>query len=163
MTDPILTTARRSLWAAIDNYAALSGAFASHWKYESDIGQSWEKIDKAGLADFPVIGILPLVVQPEWVLNSIMEFSDAYTIDIRHPKLPTCERLIELVWKAIYQSASIGTPTVSYVKAATGYHPQVLGPIQRTPIGMGEGGTLRVWQFQMGVGLRLRQSPFSTS
>lgn len=163
MTDPILTTARHSLWDAIDNFAGLDGQFKSKWRYDTDIGQYWEKIDKAGLGDFPAIGILPLIVQPNWVLNEMMEFSDAYTLDIRAPKLTTCERLVELVWQALYQAAPLASPTVSYVKAATGYHPKTLGPIQRAPIGMGAGGLIRVWQFQLGIGLRLRQDPFAAS
>ena len=164
MTTPILTAARLSLWAAIDNWPALANpAFRSKWKFESDVGQAWERIDKAGPADFPSCGIQPMTVQPQWALNEMMEFTDAYTIDIRAPKLSTCEDLVQKVWQAIYKSASAGTPTVSYVKAATSYHPKVLGPIQRAPIGMGEGGKLRVWQFQLTVALRLRQDPFATS
>lgn len=164
MTTPILTAARLSLWAAIDNWPDLANpAFRSKWKFETDIGQYWERIDKAGIADLPAIGIQPLAVQPQWVLNEMMEFTDAYTIDIRATKLSTCEDLVQKVWQAIYRSAAVATPTVSYVKAATGYHPKVMGPIQRAAIGMGEGGKLRVWQFQLTVALRLRQDPFAAS
>lgn len=163
MTDPILTLARRSLWDAIDNFEDLDGVFRSKWKYENDIGHYFEKYDKAGMGDFPSIGIMPMSVQPDWVLNEMMEFSDAYTIDIRAQKLTTCERLVELAWKAIYQAAPVASPTVSYVRAATGYLPKTLGPIQRTPIGMGPNGLIRVWQFQLGIGLRLRQDPFAAT
>lgn len=158
MTTPILTAARESLWDAIDNFSALSTAFKSKWRFDTDIGHAFEQIDKAGIGDLPAIAVIPIDVQAQWALNVMMEFSDAYTIDIRSQKLSTCEDLVEKVWKAIHQAADPLTPTISYVRAATGHLPKAVGPIQRNAI---DTKSLRCWQFRFTVGLRLRQDPFT--
>lgn len=159
MTTPILTAARQSLWDAIDNWSELATAFKSKWRFDTDIGHAFERIDKAGIGDLPAISIIPLDLQAQWALHVMMEFTDAYTIEIRAPRLATCEDLVEKLWRAVYQAADPLTPTVSYVRAATGYHPKAIGPIQRSPI---ETKSIRCWQFRFNVGLRLRQDPFAT-
>lgn len=158
MTTPILTAARQSLWDAIDNFSSLSSAFKSKWRFDTDVAHAFQQIERAGLGDMPAIAIIPIDVQAQWALHIMMEFTDAYTIDIRAPKLSTCEDLVEKVWKAIYQAAPVLTSTVTYVRAATGYLPKAVGPIQRNPIAT---DSLKCWQFRFNVGLRLRQDPFT--
>ena len=173
----IFTVARRSLWDAIDNWPALAGVFKQKFKLEDD-----NRIAAAGagaaasvggfepkLADLPAILIFPSRVDPAWYTNQQMNWPVAYVVtfwtknwDLRLP-----EQLIDAVAEAFHKSTASGTPTrdtVSYVKAATGFHPQMVGQISFNAGVIGpKDNEIRVIRTQLQFVLRNNRVPFATN
>ncbi|MCY2966296.1 MAG: hypothetical protein NT069_22130 [Planctomycetota bacterium] len=168
-TLPILTAARRSLWDAIENWPALkvnpadSGASVFKQKFRFD--DTFDVFSKfePGIGEIPAISITPMQVLPGWIANQMMLWPTAYQITIWttdwNVSIP--ERIVQDVFNALFQSAPAGS-TVPYVKAATGYYPLPIGPIQFIPTKIGAKGPTQFLAIttKFNVTLRANKNPF---
>lgn len=148
---PLLTRARRSVWSAIENWAALEGAFRRVWKFE-DNGALPETIEPS-IGDLPALAIYPSLPGPsEWVLNQSRRL--LYPLEARlwtrHWNLLAGEALWEEIAKALFQSAPLGQPT--YLFLGTGTTGVALGPLAARRERLGPGGPpCTVWQWSIGL------------
>ena len=144
-TLPILTAARRSLWDAINAWPALkrdpadvvASFFAKRITLDDD-SDAMSTIEPA-IGELPAITILPARVSPMWWLNQTQKFPMIFQVKIwlNDWKIPVAERVAEDVWNAIWRATPPGS-TVTYVKAATGYYPVMVSPIDIRPARLGE-------------------------
>lgn len=120
MPDPILTTARNSLWDAIENWPALEGVFKRQYKFDGD--DSPEVNPNA--SQLPAIMIYPDPGFARMVLNRaheqdykllVMTFTSTWNL-IKPDEY--WQEIVKAAWKS---DGDTGTP---YVKLATGFYPR---------------------------------------
>lgn len=160
MSELNLAAARNSMWEAIDNWSETAGVFAEDYRFNEAIDQ----IDLNGpsISDFPAIMILPTSVTPAWFTHEMMQFPMVYGVTVwtQDWALPEGEDLIERVMNAIYRATPPGQ-TVTYVKKATGFYPERLGPISWKFIKTGQDQAVKATAITMNIGLRLQKDPFA--
>ena len=163
----LLTKPRRAVWDAIDNWQPLidwvTNTGITLWKIrlEDDLN---EVMSKGGtFFELPSITVYPDSVTEAFEVHRMAKFADRMVIDIKTPYLDQAEELSEMVWQAVWQSAPVATPTVSYIKAATnGRYPTVLSIIRKyAKLTDGDKSQL-VWVFSMTIGLVEAQDVLST-
>lgn len=162
----LLTTARESLWSAINLWPdlkknpddATATVFSQQFTFD-DLMMPLDEIEPS-ISEFPAIAIAPTTVDPQWYLNSMMNWRTVYMITIWTADwmLPEPEGLVEEVVNAIYRQMATGT-TVPLVKQATGFYPEVLGPIQFQPVRLGEKKTIKAMRVQQMLTLRQNKNP----
>jgi len=163
----LLTKTRRAAWDAIDNWQPLTDWVTNTgitlWKLrlEDDLN---EVMSKGGtFYELPSITIYPGDVSEAFEVHRMAKFADRLVIDIKTSYLDQAEELSEMVWQAVWQSAPVSTPTVSYIKAATnGRYPTVLS-IMRNYAKLTDGDKSQLaWNFSMAIGLVEAQDVLST-
>ena len=159
---PSITNARNALWDAIDHWPDLRqdgrSVFKRMIRHDDDEGLLMSAQD-AALGDLPAIEIAPARLEPDWYLNRCMEFPFILDVKLLGLRLSVLEDLVEKVWQACYQAAPSESPTVSYVRAATGYYPSRLGPITTQVILLGRDRQTRAWLFNLQIGLKFLGDP----
>lgn len=163
---PLLTDARQSVWTAIDNWPPLADASTSTGRvfnatYRFDDEMALLSEIAPSLSDLPALVILPLSAVPAWYTNEMQVWPLLLEITLftQDWNLGQAEDLIERVCDAIYQSHPAES-SVPYVKSATGYYPQRLGPIAFHPTRVGKDQKLKVIQTKLTIALRLQKDPF---
>lgn len=158
----LLTKTRRAVWDAIDNWTPLTN-WASSCGYEllkqrmeDDLNELLE--DDSSFFELPSIVVRPGQVAEAWETHRMAKFADQITIDVKTAYLDQAEELSEMIFQAIWQSAPISTPTVSYIKAATGRYPKGVS-ITRA---IGQVGKQKAWVFTLTITLEESQDPLST-
>lgn len=154
---------RNAMWDAIRNFPGLAGVF----KQEYSFNQEEDLMVEAGnpsISDFPSIMILPTSCDPTWWTHEMMKWLVTYDITVSTGgwALPEGERLIELVVEAIYRNAPPGD-SVTYVKRASGYHPQQLGAIRWAFRGGDKPGPPKRTDTTVSIALRRQKDPFQAS
>lgn len=167
---PLLTVARESLWDAIDNWPELKrqpddvGASIFNQLYRFDDEMPLLDEIAPSLAELPALAIMPTSVTPAWYTNEMQTWPVLFDVVLwtQDWSLPEPEDLMEKVINAIYRATASSPPgnTVPYVKAATGYYPQRLGPISFARSRVGEEQTLKVIVTTAVVTLRTQKDPF---
>lgn len=162
----LLTTARRSLWTAIDNYAPLRqvGVPRLQQTYRFDDQMPLQKTIQPSISRLPALAIFPQSVAPFWWTNEMQQWPVLYQFLLWTPhwSLPPAEELIELVIDAIYR-ATPADSTVPYVKAATGYYPLRVGPITFAKDEAGDGqAKVKAIRTEAAITLRTTKDPFAS-
>lgn len=165
-SNALLTKTRRAVWDAIDNWQPLID-----WSLNTQIplrklrmeGDLNEIVSQGGsFFDLPSITVTPGDVTEAFEVHRMARFADRLVIDVKTAFLDHAEELSEMVWQAIWQSASRVTPAVSYIKAATGRYPTVLS-ISRKFAKLTDGKTSQLaWVFTLTIGLVENQDVLST-
>lgn len=152
------TTARESVWNAINNWPALTGKFARKKDYVT-LARNIENATSVSLADLSAIEILPGNTQIAWDTNRMEKVDYVLNVGIMGLALPTIEQLATDVWDAIYNAKPPGG-AMSYVRTATGYNPmnlQVSWAVRRST---DSGQKLTFIQATIFVGIRFQRDPF---
>jgi len=161
------TDARTAMWNAIENYTALSPGsvfvFKRRFKHETGEGGTLQTIIQSGLGDMPSIEIVPGRQEFKWQTQRMADFP--YNVDVRliHTRLYLLEQYAQDIIKAVWQQAA--TPGgVPYVKAATGYYPQMVSVSVPTLAKIGDStqGT-KAWAMTLTFGLQFQYDPFGSS
>jgi hypothetical protein len=158
----MLTKARRAVWDAIDNWQPLidwatnTGIVLLKHRLEDDLSDILS--DGSSFFDLPSISVRPASVSEGWEVHRMAKFPDQMMIDVKTAYLDHAEELSEMIWQAVWQSAPTATPTVSYIKTATGRHPKTVG-IQRN---IGQVGQNKAWVFSLTINLEESQDVLST-
>jgi hypothetical protein len=162
---PILTTARESLWMAIDHWPELqtgSGSvFAQTYRFDDETPLLQELVPS--LSRLPALAIFPASVSPTWWTNEMQMWPVLYDVVLWTPRwnVATAEALIEKVIDAIYRAAPADS-SVPYVKSATGYYPARLGPITFTRVDAGSADRpLKILETKTAITLRTNKDPFA--
>jgi hypothetical protein len=159
------TTARLAVWAAIDNWAALNPGGVSVFKrkmtHANDVGTITSQLD-AGLGDLVVCEVLPVKTTPVWQTHRMQDVPYAITIRIAGLKLAVLEQIVEDVIRGVYQAADPSTPTVSYVRAATGRLPQGY-EVSWAKGGLGNDSKTKAWVATIQLGLVFNTDPYGTT
>lgn len=159
------TDARAAIWDAIENYAALNPSGASVFKrkikHEGQTG-GLDSIIQSGLGDLPSIEIVPSTQDYQPQTNRMTEFP--YNVEVRllGLYLDKLETYAQDIVKAVYQQGAPATPTVSYVKAATGYHPQAVRVATPQIVPLGRGKAPKAWGMVMTFSLKFQYDPFGS-
>ena len=159
----VLTDARNAVWQAIDNWPALANAFALKLKHDAEM--SLMQDGEPSISDFPCIAITPADVVPNWFTNQSQFWPYTLNIAIWTPdwKIALAEDLVEKVVSAIYQASA--TPGgVPYIKAATGYHPERIGPMTMQPARLrntDDGEGTQAMRTGIALTLRINRNPFT--
>lgn len=159
------TDARAAIWDAIENYSALNPSgvcvFKRKIKHESATGML-DSIIQSSLGDLPSIEIVPSQQDYQLLTNRMAEFP--YNVEVRllGLYLDKLETYAQDIVKAVYQQGSVLTPTVSYVKAATGYHPQSVRVATPQIVALGRGKAPRAWGMVITFYLRFQYDPFGS-
>jgi hypothetical protein len=168
---PIITAARNALWSAIDLWPDLKNSandatctrFARTYRLDDGDTPIVKELEPS-MGDLPALMIAPLTLIPQWYLNQMQNWPTLLQMTIWTPQwaLPEPERFVEDLSNAIYQQQAVGT-TVAVVKQATGFYPQVVGPVTFLPVKIGKDGTVKAMRTQMQVTMRTNKNPFSPS
>lgn len=162
----LLTTARESLWTAINGWPSLktnpddvrASVFAQAFTFDDEM-VPFEELEPS-ISEFPAIAIAPTVLDPSWYLNQMQNWRTVYQITIWTAdwSLPQPEGLIEEVINAIYRQMAAGT-TVPVVKQQTGFYPYTIGPFTFAPVRVGEGKDVKAMRVQQTITLRQNKDP----
>lgn len=165
----LLTTARLSLWDAIEHWPALqrfppadtSLLFERTYRLDDESLLLSEIVPS--LSDLPALAILPTSVTPAWFTHEMQTWPVLFDVTLWTADwhLPEAESLIEHVIDAVYRSHAEGS-SVSYVKQATGFHPQRLGPITFDYTRLGPDRELTAIVTRTLITLRTSKDPFQT-
>lgn len=161
-----VTAARMAVWSVINNWSELNPAGASVFKrkltHADDVGLLMSSINP-GIADMVAIEVLPVRTTPQPLLHRMQQASYMLTIQLAGLKLATLEDTIEKLVRGLYQAADPLTPNVSYIKAATGYHPQTYDVSwQKATVGEAQRKT-KCWLVSVNLGLKFQVDPFGTA
>jgi hypothetical protein len=162
---PLLTTARESLWTAIDNWPELqsngSSVFHQTYRFDDETPLLQELIPS--LSRLPALAIFPASASPVWWTNEMQQWPALYDLVLWTPcwNIATAEDLIEKVINAIYR-ATPPESSVPYVKQATGYYPARLGPITFARVDAGAvDRPLKITETKASITLRTNKDPFA--
>lgn len=157
MAEPVLTKARQSVWAAIDDWPALQGKFRRVWRF--DDAEALLEEPTPSLGDLPALAIYPSYTPlPQWVLNQSQRIP--YTLEAklwtRHWSLLAGERLWEEIVRALFRSGPPGQ--TSHVFQGTGHNGVDLGPlsVQRQRLDK-QGPLCTVWRWS--ISLQIHWNP----
>jgi hypothetical protein len=161
MANPF-TTARLSLWDAIDNWGPLNlgGLSVFNRKRRRD-GDARLLPAAAGisLAQVSSIDIRPGNTSINWDVNTEQKVDYVCNVLIVALKLPKLEQLVFDTWNGIYQAAA-PMSMIGYVRAATGYNPLNLQVTWAPATEVVNGATLKAESAVIAVGLRFQSDPF---
>lgn len=158
----LLTKTRRAVWDAIDNWlplidwAANCGEVLYKNRMEDDLNELLN--DNSAFFELPSITTQPGQVAEAWETNRMAKFADQITIVVKTAYLDQAEELSEMIWQAVWQSAPVSNPTVSYIKSATGRYPKGVS-VARV---VGQVGKQKAWVFTITIILEESQDPLST-
>lgn len=144
-----LTTARQSVWSAIDNWAGLDGVFRKKFRFESantaGAPEAAHRPDApTSQTDLPAIAIMPGAVTPQWATN--LQADHPYTLVIRYWTAGRHVDKSEEIWDQIIQAVHRAKPDGNldidtYVKEGTGYAvPAGYGPSRMSFVKLGNQG-----------------------
>ena len=161
------TDARTAMWNAIETYSALNpggaSVFKRKFKHETGEGGTLQTIIQSGIGDLPSIEIMPGRNDFKWQTQRMADFP--YNVDVRliHTKLYLLEQYAQDIIKAAWQQGATDSG-VSYVKAATGYHPQTVSASVPTLAKIGDRtlGT-KAWAMTLTFALQFQYDPFGST
>jgi hypothetical protein len=159
------TDARNAVWAAIDNWAALNPGGRSVFNRKITHGTNTANLENdvaPGLSDQIAIEIVPVNANPKWQTNRMQECSYFLGVKLVGQVLERLEQVVEDIWQGVYEAKAGGTE-LSYVRTATGYHPQSLGITWTRTQSGNEQRKIRVWQATLSIGLRFNKDPLGRS
>ncbi len=158
----LLTKSRRAVWDAIDNWQPLidlanntSDPILKH-RMEDDLNEILS--DDSSYFDLPSITVLPGNTSEAWEVHRMAKFADQIVIDVKSAYLDQAEEISEMVWQAVWQSAPLASPTVSYIRAATGRLPGSVAIVRQ----VAQIGKQKCWLFRMTIQLTEPQDLLST-
>ncbi|QDU60003.1 hypothetical protein Pan216_08400 [Planctomycetes bacterium Pan216] len=166
MSTSILTTARQSVWAAIDEWPALAATFRRKWKFE-DTGTLQGPEPAPSLGDLPGLAISPASQRHQWAASQTSQI--LYALDARlwtrHWDVRHGEELIEEITKALYQSGpeDSSAANLPFVEAATRYPPESIQNIsaKRVHLARNDGPRATLWSWT--IVLRIKWNPRTAS
>jgi hypothetical protein len=152
-----------AVWAVINNWPELNPNGVSLFKrkltHADDVGLLMSNIS-ASIGDMLAVEVLPMRTTPAWLTHRMQDAAHMLTIQIAGLKLAVIEDVVEKLVRGLFQAADPATPNKSYVKAATGYHPQTYDvSYQKTSVGDGQHKT-KCWLVQINLGLKFQVDPF---
>ena len=165
----LLTTARNSLWDAIDHWPELQRAlpdetrsiFEKTYRFDDEMPLLQEL--SPSLSRLPALAIFPATVTPAWYTHEMQHWPVLYDIVMWTPRwnVATAEDLVEKVLNALFRS-SPEESSVSYVKAATGFYPLRVGPIAFSRVtGGSPDQPVKLIETRANVTLRTNKDPFA--
>lgn len=157
------TAARLAAWACVDNWPELNPDGVSIFKrkltHADDVGMLMSDVPP-GLGDMLAIEILPVRTTPTWLVHRMQEAEYTLTVQLAGLKLAVMEDAIEKLVRSFYQATDPATPAISYIRAATGYHPKTYDVSwQRASTGDTQRRT-KCWIVTMNLGLTFQVDPF---
>jgi hypothetical protein len=162
---PLLTAARNAVWDAIDNWPAFAAAppIAAAWTRKF---KTAEDIEELGLhdpcaADLPAIAVTWGPTVADWWVNVQQQWGQQLFVTFWLPanwEQVAEWRLMQLT-QAIYQSAPVETPTVSYVRRATGRPPSKNSPLSLELVSIGRSQQLKAWRGTIALTLTANFDP----
>lgn len=168
-----LTTARQSVWDAIDNWPALATTFKKKFRFEStqlraeSVEATHRPDGPTSQADLPAIAIFPSAVFPKWATN--LQKDHPYSLDIIYwtpgKHVDKSEEIWDELIKAIYQSKPEENAAIdTYIKGGTGYAiPVGEGPSKISFVKLGKEQKVDATQHQFTLVLRMMINPRSTN
>lgn len=161
-----ITNARLAVWDVINNWSELNPSGVSIFKrkltHADDVGLLMSAISP-GIGDLLAIEVLPVRTTPEKLLHRMQQASYMLTIQLAGLRLTTLEDTVEKLIRGLYQAADPDTPSISYIKAATGYHPQTYDiGWQKASIGDKQHKT-KCWIVSVNLGLKFQVDPFGAA
>lgn len=164
-----LTSARRSVWQAIDNWEGLANTFRKKFRFESTTveGTHAEAAHRpeapTSQADLPAIAIMPGAATPQWATN--MQMDHPYTLLVRYWTAGRNVDRSEEIWDEIIQAVHRAKPEGNldidtYVKEGTGYAiPAGYGPSRMSFVKLGETQKFDATLHEFTIVLRMKINP----
>lgn len=160
---PILTATRNAVWDAIDNWPpfAASGDVPAAWvrKFKDSADVEELSLHDPAPADLPAIAVTWGPTNPEWWTNIQQQWHQQVFITCWLPadQQQVAEwRLMQLM-QAVYQSGT--TPSVSYIRRATGRPPSKNSPVSLEMVAIGRAQRLHAWKGQIALTLTTNLDP----
>ncbi len=170
MTSPI-TLARRSVWQAIDSWAALrvdgKSVFATTIRFEDEQAVRLDNvIESLGPGDLPCLAILPRQIGVSWKHTRIHHWILELRILMWTPNwnVLTAEKYTPEIINAAFAAAPTDNPTISFVKnptTGTGYDPESVPVIQFNTVGVGKNAETKAIETEINLRLMFDFAPFS--
>lgn len=134
---PLLTITRAAVWNAIDNWPA----FADVWTRKFDSMEDLEELalHDPGRSDLPAIAVTWGPTDAKWWTNIQQLWAQQLFVTFWLPADQQDlaeQRLLELT-NAIYKSAPVETPNVSYIRRAVGRPPTANSPVTLEYVSLG--------------------------
>ncbi len=163
-----LTTARKSVWQAIDNWPALATTFRKKYRFESQLrAESPEAAHRpdgpSSHADLPAISIMPGGATPRWATN--LQQDHPYTLVVRYwtagKHVDKSEEIWDEIIKAVHRAKPEGNLDIdTYVKEGTGYAiPAGYGPSRMSFVKLGENQKFDATLHEFTIVLRMKINP----
>lgn len=122
----LLTTLRRSVWQAINEWPALQDVFRRKNDFDNGQAAGMPAAAPVAICDLPAIEIFPTTLNPEWETNRAKRMPYVLQCNVRTAILSEAEWILPQVWAAIHRSAPEGS-AVPYVKTAGSLYPRDSG------------------------------------
>lgn len=133
-----LTRVRRAVWDALNNWSEWTG---STWarKFESDAALDELALHDPGLFDLPAIAVTWGQTNPRFFVHTVQDWPATVDVVAWFPikSIRLAEYRAWQITRAVYQGAPTGTPTMSYIRTATGRLPEKNTPISIEPVSLG--------------------------
>lgn len=163
--NPILTDARNAVWDAIDNWPAFAadGDTPAAWtrKYKDPLDVAELSLHDPGVADLPAIAVTWGPTTANWWTHQMQQWGQQLVVTFWLPADSEAVaewRLMQLM-QAVYQSAPVESPSVSYVRRATGRPPTKNSPLTLEMIALGRAQRLHAWRGQIALTLTTNLDP----
>ena len=140
----VLTKVRRAAWNAINNWSEFdSNTWARKFQNDADLDEL--ALHDPGEFDLPALAVTLGPTSPRFFTHINQEWPVTLNVTAWFPAHQTtlAEYRAWQIVRAIYQSADPSTPTVSYIRAATGRIPEKDSPISFDPVELGRSQQLK--------------------
>ncbi|MBS0206637.1 MAG: hypothetical protein JSS49_27485 [Planctomycetes bacterium] len=162
---PILTATRNAVWDAIDNWTpfAADDPIPAAWtrKYRDAVDVEELSLHDPDVGDLPAIAVTWGPTSTQWWTNIQQQWSQQLFVTFWLPanwEAVAEWRLIQLM-QAIYKSAPVETPTVSYIRRAVGRPPSKNSPVSLELVALGRAQRLHAWKGQIALTLTTNLDP----
>lgn len=154
----VLTEARRAVWQAIDNWPALSNAFAQKVRYDRELSML-DNVEPS-ISDLPAIAIAPVSNVPDWFLNRVQHWVYLLDLTIWTPDwvLEPAEDLLEKTMDALYRSRPNAASGPTYLETYLPF--KTLGTASIQAINLTESEGPQVMKTTITISLSIRKAPF---
>lgn len=160
----VLSKVRKAAWDAIDNWSEFTVDDVSVWqrKFRDDTDLDELALHDPAEFEFPALAITWGPTQPEWLVNTVQSWPATLVVTAWFPSHQTtlAEYRAWQIIRAMYQSAPAETPTVSYIRAATGQIPSKNSPINLQPVELGRSRQLKALKLTCSFVLSGLVNPF---
>lgn len=140
----VLTSVRQAAWNALNNWGEWnSGTWGRKFYQDSDLDEL--ALHDPGEFDLPALAITWGPTAPRYFVHTAQEWPATLNVVAWFPAHATtlAEYRAWQIVRAIYQSAPSASPTVSYIRAATGRIPEKDAPISLEAVELGRSGQMK--------------------
>lgn len=157
--NPVLTETREAVWNAINHWEPFANAWTRKYRTAADLAEL--SLHDPASFELPAIAITWGPTAAEWWTHQMQNWGQQLFIQFWLPAdwQAVAEWRLEQLMQAVYQAAPVESPSVSYVRKATGRPPSKNSPITLEMVALGRAQKLHAWRGQIALTLSTNVDP----